>query len=136
VRLANLGDGPSKTLAVSECLRGQPFIRRFGLDTAGYFACVRGGASPDGPGGTWRGLSWFLNQRVANGYFNTVFSPNDPASREAECEQRTPRGASAARSRHKGGVNVAYADGSARFMSDDVDLDIWRALSTAEGDMN
>ena len=34
----------------------------------------------------------------------------------------------AARSDHSGGVNVALADGSCHFVSDSIDLDIWRAL--------
>lgn len=36
----------------------------------------------------------------------------------------------AARSYHQGGVNALYADGSARFISDLIELDVWRAAST------
>jgi len=39
----------------------------------------------------------------------------------------------ASRSRHPGGVQSALCDGSVRFMSDDVAIDIWRALSTSQG---
>ena len=39
----------------------------------------------------------------------------------------------AARSNHVGGVNVALADGSARFVEDTVDLSTWRALGTRAG---
>ena len=39
----------------------------------------------------------------------------------------------AARSNHTGGVNVALADGSARFVVDLVDPEVWRALSTRAG---
>ncbi len=39
----------------------------------------------------------------------------------------------AARSRHPGGVNVALADGSVRFVKDSVALPVWRALSTTRG---
>lgn len=38
----------------------------------------------------------------------------------------------AARSMHPGGVNVAMADASARFISDSVDLYVWRALATRQ----
>ncbi|MBC7351701.1 MAG: DUF1559 domain-containing protein [Thermogutta sp.] len=38
-----------------------------------------------------------------------------------------------ARSRHPGGVNVGMADGSVRFVSDTVDLLIWRYLATRNG---
>ena len=39
------------------------------------------------------------------------------------------------RSRHPGGTQVAFCDGSARFVADGVDLDLWRAaFSRANGD--
>lgn len=38
-----------------------------------------------------------------------------------------------ARSRHPGGVNVAFADGSVRFVSQNIDLDTWRALGSRNG---
>ena len=38
-----------------------------------------------------------------------------------------------ARSRHTGGVNVAMADGSVRFVSNSIDLATWRALGTRAG---
>jgi len=38
-----------------------------------------------------------------------------------------------ARSWHPGGVNVLMADGAVRFFGDSVDLDVWRAISTADG---
>jgi prepilin-type N-terminal cleavage/methylation domain-containing protein/prepilin-type processing-associated H-X9-DG protein len=39
----------------------------------------------------------------------------------------------AARSKHVGGVNVSFCDGSTHFVSDTVDINIWRGLSSAEG---
>ena len=39
----------------------------------------------------------------------------------------------AARSLHSGGVNVALADGSVRFVSNNVDLAVWRAAGTRAG---
>ncbi len=38
-----------------------------------------------------------------------------------------------ARSSHSGGVNVAMCDGSVRFVSSVVDLEVWRAASTRKG---
>jgi hypothetical protein len=37
------------------------------------------------------------------------------------------------RSRHIGGVTVGLCDGSTRFVTDDIDLELWRALSTTNG---
>ena len=39
----------------------------------------------------------------------------------------------AARSRHAGGVQGSMCDGSVRFFSNDVELAVWRALSTSQG---
>ncbi|MGI6401945.1 MAG: DUF1559 domain-containing protein [Thermoguttaceae bacterium] len=38
-----------------------------------------------------------------------------------------------ARSDHSGGVNASMMDGSVRFVSNTIDLEIWRAMSTADG---
>ncbi|HRA88522.1 MAG TPA: DUF1559 domain-containing protein [Planctomycetaceae bacterium] len=38
-----------------------------------------------------------------------------------------------ARSLHTGGVQVALADGSVRFVSNNIDINTWRALSTRQG---
>ena len=38
-----------------------------------------------------------------------------------------------ARSYHPGGVNLAMADSSTRYISDDIDRDIWHALATPDG---
>ncbi|QDU87424.1 hypothetical protein Pla175_07840 [Pirellulimonas nuda] len=45
----------------------------------------------------------------------------------------TPYGWRAARSVHAGGVNVGMADGSVRFVTDDIGTNPWRALSTRAG---
>ena len=39
----------------------------------------------------------------------------------------------AARSRHSGGVNTVSADGSVRFVSNNIPLGVWQALSTMNG---
>jgi len=39
----------------------------------------------------------------------------------------------AARSRHPGGVHVTFCDGSGRFITDNINLDVWRWLSTGAG---
>jgi prepilin-type processing-associated H-X9-DG protein len=40
----------------------------------------------------------------------------------------------AANSRHVGGVQILLCDGSARFVSENIDLGIWRAIGTRAGD--
>jgi prepilin-type processing-associated H-X9-DG protein len=40
---------------------------------------------------------------------------------------------SSARSKHRGGVNVAFGDGSVKFVADTVPLVVWKASSTMNG---
>jgi len=65
---------------------------------------------------------------VRNGYC----SPNaDPAN---QCVNATDNLLhKAARSRHSGGVNVLFGDGSVRFVTNSVPLNIWQAISTMAG---
>jgi prepilin-type processing-associated H-X9-DG protein len=81
-----------------------------------------------GQTGTGRGVGWFrsLNHSV---HFTGYLPPNS----------RTPDvgmhgiGFFAARSFHAGGVNAALADGSVRWLTDNIDLATYRALHTKSG---
>ena len=44
------------------------------------------------------------------------------------------RSHAAARSRHTGGANVAMADGAVAFISDGIDLIVWRSAATRAGE--
>jgi len=118
VGLGALTDGVSNTLLASEVVVGQ--------------------------GRDLRGFSWWGD---AAG-FETFLSPNssfpDVLFSPYYCLDQSPNppctGATtalpdnyAARSRHPGGVNVAMADGSVRFVSDSIHIQLWRALSTTRG---
>ena len=39
-----------------------------------------------------------------------------------------------ARSKHPGGVNTVFGDGSVQFASNSISIDVWRALSSMAGD--
>jgi prepilin-type processing-associated H-X9-DG protein len=43
------------------------------------------------------------------------------------------RGVHKASSRHSGGVNVVFMDGSMQFVSDSIDLGVWRAVASRDG---
>ncbi|MDO5555069.1 MAG: DUF1559 domain-containing protein, partial [Planctomycetia bacterium] len=62
-------------------------------------------------------------------FVNASFAPAVPGQQMTN----DPSLVISARSRHSGGVNVAMADGSVRFVSNTVDLDIWQAASTTKG---
>ena len=86
-----------------------------------------------------RGFSWASGDfRCA--LYNHYLPPNAPTP---DCMgvvttgdpsvRFTPHGWRTARSYHFGGVNSLWADGSGRFVEDDVDLAVWRAMATING---
>lgn len=117
VGLLEITDGTSNTLMISE---------------------VRvGGQSPiDLRGTIWWGPA---------ASFSTFYQPNSPAADQfqvaSHCNtadltlpcQVNGLTVQVARSGHTGGVNSALCDGSVRFYSNNVDVQAWRALGTAQG---
>ena len=85
---------------------------------------------------TGLGSFWQLG-RLGYGYYNHIFTPN---SSTPDCyfviggSQGTGSdGVVSARSNHGGGVNVVLADGSCQFVSNSIDVRIWWALGSREG---
>jgi prepilin-type processing-associated H-X9-DG protein len=87
-----------------------------------------------------RGFSW-ANGEYRTTLFNHARPPNSEALDCLSALMTTPDksrmyagyGWRAARSRHRGGVNVALADGAVRFMADAVDPAEWQAWATIAG---
>ena len=80
---------------------------------------------------SWLGLraaGWIVG-KVYTCTFNSYMPPNTPVPDV----YRMGMGWFAARSNHPGGVNVALADGSVRFISGTTDLPTWRALGSVRG---
>lgn len=77
-------------------------------------------------GGLW---SWINAGTRANNLYSHGLTPNNPP-----CYMSTQtRGTTPASSHHGGGVNVLFFDGNVRFVSDSVDLNVWRAAATTAG---
>jgi prepilin-type N-terminal cleavage/methylation domain-containing protein/prepilin-type processing-associated H-X9-DG protein len=126
VGMANVPDGLSNTLALSEVKYRQPSA------TGPSFQDVRG--------------TWSYGTMGAN-LFSAQTGPNSAVpdavwgcrSLPAEGMPCVTSGApflapfAAARSYHSGGVNVAMGDGSVRFVSDNVALAVWQAVGTKSG---
>ncbi|MBM80043.1 MAG: hypothetical protein CMJ78_05550 [Planctomycetaceae bacterium] len=112
-------DGQSSTILMSETIRAR---KAFHLDNRGDI----------------------LNDDDGAYQFSTVLHPNsaipdqmvcvnvsDPAM---PCTNSVTNILAAARSRHiGGGVVVGMGDGAVRFISENIDLDTWRAISTMDG---
>lgn len=140
-RIADVTDGTSNTMMIAECKVNEPWAARYGNDHSGYFACLAGTA-PDvsdnvvidgGLTPAPRGYSWFFGQRNQAWSYSTRMAPNDPTTNNHECERYTDYGTFAARSRHPGGVQVAMADGSVRFVSESLAIELWQALGSLGG---
>jgi prepilin-type N-terminal cleavage/methylation domain-containing protein/prepilin-type processing-associated H-X9-DG protein len=79
----------------------------------------------------YTGLEYYRGFLTTAFYTHTV----PPNSRDRDCI-RWPtfdQGHLAARSYHPGGVNVSFADGSVRFISDRIQLSTWKKLGTRSG---
>jgi prepilin-type processing-associated H-X9-DG protein len=99
------------------------------------------GADPDHESGV--GGTWFIGRKNLTGY-NHVLTPN---SWQPDCvagiKGTQPNtfvsgamqayGPTTARSNHTGGVNVLFGDGAVKFVSNSVDLAVWRAWASVDG---
>ncbi len=92
----------------------------------------------DGPNHDLRGR--YYNTWEGNVLFSTEWGPNTTVADVssycnnvvfAPCVVSGANAAQYARSYHEGGVHALVADGSVRFASENVDVNLWRALGTA-----
>jgi len=89
---------------------------------------------------------WLAGSDFSNGWpfgfysatmYNHVAPPNwrsiDCGTRSAIADAPGEHAIVSARSHHRGGVNASLGDGSTRFVSESIDLQIWRAVGTRAG---
>lgn len=121
-RTAQISDGMSKTLMASETIMGA--------------------------GNDLRGFSWWAYAAGFETYLPPNTSQEDVMQSSGYCDRTVPTNppcyagnhspslpmTKAARSRHVGGVMASHCDASVRFVSNDIDLFTWRALSTSQGE--
>jgi prepilin-type N-terminal cleavage/methylation domain-containing protein/prepilin-type processing-associated H-X9-DG protein len=150
-RAAEMSDGLSQTLAISEVKVYQPNLWDASNPTA------LGTPPPADPaalaayfGGTFdfNGHTEWVEGDVHETGFTTTFRPNENVAysdgagsysidftsmRDGESTTVPTYAAVTARSYHPGVVNAAMLDGSVRTVSDSVDLTVWRAAGTRAG---
>jgi prepilin-type N-terminal cleavage/methylation domain-containing protein len=73
------------------------------------------------------GAGWLRGSNDATYYYHTL-PPNDRS-----CRFPPGRMAGTANSLHVGGVHTLMCDGAVRFFSSNIDLNLWRAISTRAG---
>jgi prepilin-type N-terminal cleavage/methylation domain-containing protein/prepilin-type processing-associated H-X9-DG protein len=141
---AKITDGLSHTALASESLLGQPQAGTHDPQTEYKFVLSAPLNEAVCQNSTlWnytdpRGFSW-VNGEFRCALYNHSRRPN---SSTPDCmgvlifgnvqTRLSPYGWRTARSAHPGGVNMLFADGSTHFIRDDVDLALWRGLSTRD----
>ncbi|MES1213291.1 MAG: DUF1559 domain-containing protein, partial [Singulisphaera sp.] len=143
VRYADLVDGSSHTAAFSERMLGTGLTLDVptlsASDAALYVLELGTGIDVSVPScatlatGDWystRSAKWILGN-YGNTLYNHFYTPNTTIYDCMNLAQQ--KGFMAARSNHPSGVNLLLCDGSARFVTNGVDLAVWRALSTCAG---
>jgi prepilin-type processing-associated H-X9-DG protein len=147
IKLSGITDGTSKTAALSESILGDgtesasSATDAGGADVAYRYAGYTAVSDAACAAATqWnvqkrRGFSWATGE-IRCGSYNHYYTPN---STTYDCVANdtslgsTAVGFRAARSRHRGGVNLVMVDGSVRFTADSVDGATWRAVGTRSG---
>lgn len=119
VRFAEITDGLSNTLMLAETIQGQP--------------------------GDLRGFSWWRGGAVFTGYQGPNSSIPDTLYAGGQCDPTkllnppcliataSSPTMLASRSRHSGGVQAVFCDGSTRFISNNIAIGVWRAIASSAG---
>ena len=117
-------DGLSKTLLLSEGVQGQSIdYTHFDVRGAVWWGDAAGFSAYLGPNSSQPDIADF------GSYCLYPFGDNPPCVGWSSATVEM----FAARSRHPGGVGAAMCDGSVRFVTDEIDLQLWHALSSAHG---
>ena len=116
----HIPDGLSNTLMFSETVQGKGQDLR-GFSWWGYAAGFETQLSPNSEApDVMQGAGYCLSSVRGNPPCIGPHSASNPMTM-------------AARSRHESGVQVAMCDGSVNFVSNHIEIGIWRALSTSQG---
>jgi len=119
VAFREITDGLSNTMLAAEVIQGQNGDNR-GFTWWGWSA---GFETYDIPNATGPDFMQGASDCVPE-------DPNPPC----EGESQRNRKKAAARSRHPSGVNVVMCDGSVQFVTDSIELGVWRAASSIDGE--
>jgi hypothetical protein len=135
VKMSDVSDGLSKTVALAEVIQGNTFdLRGFGwtpLPGGGMFMTRY---TPNGTTDSFIGTGGATGP--GDGMPNAPifgFCTNEPPALPCYACGSDTRSFAGARSRHPGGVLMCRGDGSVSFASDSIDHRVWVSMSTVNG---
>lgn len=117
-KIAQIVDGTSNTIMVGEVFRRKSFFNLCANADQTGLRCHR-----------WYEESGWCGADTSRGPNNAIRDEVDWTD-ENTTGQGAPRPVSSA---HTGGTHVLMGDGAVRFASDNVDLNVWRAAGSADG---
>lgn len=148
-RFRDVLDGLSNTLGFGEVKAWTPYYRD--AEIAGTIPTPTDPSEICGLAGSFKpdtGHTEWVDGRVHQTGFTTTFPPNAKVLctingrefdldftniREGKNTTALTQASVTSRSYHQGGVNVTLLDGSVRFITDSIELQLWRNLSTRAG---
>jgi prepilin-type N-terminal cleavage/methylation domain-containing protein/prepilin-type processing-associated H-X9-DG protein len=143
VNFASILDGTSNTAFFSERVLGDGNL---GLVSPLEDVFNGPNAAPGRPATAGEAVTWCQSVDVTNPANQFPIFMGAPWAHGQHCYQHVSppnsrscgwlpslRATMAATSRHPGGVNVVFGDGSTRFINDRIDLAVWRALGSRNG---
>jgi prepilin-type N-terminal cleavage/methylation domain-containing protein len=153
IRLRNIIDGVSKTAMFSECRLGDgnanvisssdwfsyqlPNNQRTNRAEANRRCQEATEAVGAGSQASYAGRNWFTGEYTVTLY-NHVMPPNGKlcarnSGNRLQGSTNNPGSVTTANSNHRGGVMVAAADGSVKFVDDGIRTEVWWALGSRDG---
>lgn len=81
-----------------------------------------------------RGAAQFMTKYTPNSGIDSMYCANSTSDDPGPCLYNFDEVYVSARSKHPGGVNVLFGDGSVTFASNSVATDVWRGLSSKAND--
>ena len=143
IRMSEVTDGLSNTALASEKLMGdfnqgiasrQRDVYNVSLSPMpptiedAYQACESANSTSIAVGGeSGAGAPWI------DGFLHTAIYKHAAPPNKKSCYFRPVRLVMSASSNHPGGVNVAFLDGSVKFMKDSIDRVVWRSIGSMNG---
>jgi len=132
-RIADILDGTSNTVAMSESLLGrgdgQATTGDIRIDYREPSANLTEGACGAAAWSPVRNYCW-ADGGARGAIYSNHYAPN---SATPDCFARVRYNWKAARSNHSGGVNAVLCDGSVKFVKSSVELTVWQGLGTRAG---